>query len=435
MKKIIKLFVICTMAYLCNITAMGQEKIIEVDNHLDETSIIRAVNTKEWLVCNNSNGWSVFSLINETILATPQIHLGNVGNSDKIQIYDFEVFNDTVYFCGSVWFGENQQAVWGYFPLAGFPYVSVKYIVRNIKSLTKLDVFSIDPTRNEIHVVMVGQLDTEKGIVLDELRTAPNQFTEYTSEIYDEIVDFFFSDVAITDNFVVITSNPETLTIGHVLFIRKPTSLYTTIFSCAAWDYIIPGDVSWARLLEHCTNDVVVVVYSSTLTSIGVHSFLGTNPHINLKISTPKLNIADVKFDKKSEDLDILLKPSQLSQTSQDSSVILHLNQSLSYNGGPLFCHKYYDEDLNSLDWIPWENHFFVASGHDKDYSHLRVYKYQYDDWKNCTKQHILWAEKKDTKNTEHYNLLYNDCEIVMQEHRVSEKGLPLIIKCESREQ
>lgn len=431
MKKIIKLFVICTMAYLCNITAMGQEKIIEVDNHLDETSIIRAVNTKEWLVCDNNNGWSTFSLIDETLPTTQQIYLGNVGNSDKIQIYDFEVFNDTVYFCGSVWFGENQQAVWGYFPLAGFPYVSVKYIIRDIKSLTKLDVFSIDPTGNEIHVVMVGEQTTNRGVMVDEIRTAPGTFIEYTSDIYD-VVYKIFNDIAETDTYVVMTMHDGGMYYsgGQVLFINKPTTLNTTMFSSSAHIYSIPGSLS-AGLLEHCQADAIVVAYREIMGSVGVHSFTGPFTHANINISGDKIfSEMDLKFDKTYQDLDVLVKGHKNLFLAKDTSMILHLNQSLVSYGGPVFCHKYKDDFLNSLDWFSWGNYGFVASGHDKTNNFLRVYKYQYNNWGNCTEQEILEAKKKQMDVFSTCPFQYNSCEIVLYDYYASEKEVPLIIKC-----
>ncbi len=421
------------MAYFVCGQAIGQEKTIEVLNHPDETSIIRAVNTKEWLVCNNSNGWSVFSMINETLLTTQQIHLGNVGSSDKIQIYDFEVFNDTVYFCGSVWFGDNQKAVWGYFPLTGFPSVSVKYIVRNIISLTKLDVFSIDPTMTEIHVVMVGQRSMEHGIMVDEVRTGPGQFIEYIGELSDMVAESF-TDVAVTENFVVTSLKKFDLELqgGQVLFIHKPTSLSTTVFSNTAQTYTISGKFSIDGLLEHCKNDSVAFAYKGFQGYLNVHTFNGPSPREHLKIvGLHDYALADIKFDRTNEDLDILVWPAFELSRQLDTSIILHLSHSLAAYGGPLFCHKYYNQILHSLEWIPWENKRFVASGHDQTNSQLRVYKYQYDHWGICTQQRILQSEKLETKKFNSKDLQYSSREIELQETYVSEKAMSLSTICE----
>lgn len=433
MRRIIKLFIISTAMGLCSIVALGQEKTIEVLNHPDESSIIRAVDTREWLVCNNTNGWSVFSMIDEALPTTQQIHLGNVGSSDKIRIYDFEVFNDTVYFCGSVWFGDNQKAVWGYFPLTGFPSVNVRYIIRNMQNLTKLDVFSIDPTMNEIHVVMVGQQAPKHGIMVDEVRTGPGLFVEYTGELSDVVAEDF-TDVAVTEKYVVTSLKKYDLELqgGQVLFIRKPTSLHTTVFSNTAQTYTISGKLSIDGLLEHCKNDSVAFAYKGFQGYLNVHTFNGPSPREHLKVvGLHDYALADIKFDRTNEDLDILVRPALELSRPLDTSIILHLNHSLAAYGGPLFCHKYYNETLNSLEWIPWENKRFVASGHDQTSSQLRVYKYQYDYWGICTQQRILQSEKLETKKNNFKDLQYSSCEIELQETSVSEKAMSLSTICE----
>ena len=433
MKIISKIFIVCTMVCLCNTVAIGQEKIIEVKNFLDVSSIVRSVNDKDWLVCNNSLGQTKFSLVNESATSTPQLFLGYIDGTDSTRIFDFEVFNDTVYFCGATWYGSTSQAVWGYFPLAGFPSVSVKYIVRSMGYLSKIDVFSIDPTMNEVHVVMVGRLNQKNGIIVDEVRVAPDQFIEYAGTV-DDVVGRYYADVAVTDNYVVTSmraASGEILNNGQVLFISKPTTLSTSIFACAALSYPIPGNAS-AGLLEHCTGDAVVVVYGGIFNKIGIHSFIGTLPYSHLSIKGRKdYTLHDIKFDKTSEDLDILVKSMKSLSEAQDSSIILHLNQSLSTYGGPLFCHMYLDERLNSLDWIPWEKNCFVASGHDVGGSHLRVYKYQYNNWQNCTQQKIMQAEKLDMNEFKKVDLYYDACEVEMLELESYEMATPLTIICE----
>lgn len=342
------------------------------------------------------------------------------------------MFNDTVYFCGVTWYRSTSQAVWGYFPLAGFPSVNVKYIVRSMDWLSKIDVFSIDPTMNEVHVVMVGRLNSDKGIMVDEVRTAPDQFIEYTG-LVDDIEEKRFSDVAVTDNYVVMTMHDGGTYFagGEVLFINKPTTMYTTIFLCTARSYSIPQMNSTSGLLEYCKNDAVVVAYEGSFGNVGVHSFIGYTPHSHLKILMPQFNVYDIKFDEVSEDLDILVRPFKFATKVADSSMILHLNQSLVSYGGPLFCHKYMDERLNSLDWIPWEKNCFVASGHDVGGSHLRAYKYYYNNWGNCTQQQILQAVPLEKKDVVSEKLIYDECEVEMLELESYEMATPLTIICE----
>ena len=131
-----KILAFAAVALLLSSASFAQEKKIEVINQLDNYSLVRETNRGLWLVSNYFFGQTVFSMVDETQPATPQLWLGYVDGTDSLRVNDFEIFRDTVYFCGQVWRGKTSSGVWGYFPLNNFPNVTVSYNETNTESFS-----------------------------------------------------------------------------------------------------------------------------------------------------------------------------------------------------------------------------------------------------------------------------------------------------------
>ena len=97
-------------------SVFGQEMTRELLNHRDRYSIIREIKDGEWMVANFHDGEAVFSWVNESSPYTDQLYLMNYEGWDSTRVNDFVIFRDTVYFCGTIWFGnDDHEAFWGFF--------------------------------------------------------------------------------------------------------------------------------------------------------------------------------------------------------------------------------------------------------------------------------------------------------------------------------
>ena len=418
MNTIKRFFALATLVLLLPGCLNAQEKTTEVLNLSDVTSIVRETRSGLWLVCNNSSGRSRFTLVDESLTSADQLWLDYVDGTDSMRINDFEIFRDTVYFCGQIWYGDDSYGIWGYFPLNGFPSVDVYYNEVIGVSCHKLDVFSVDTTTIDLHVVLLGHMgDIDPDFVIDEVRLAPNFFTENKSYIFDNVPLMFFYDVEVTDLHVAISTSADN---GSVLFINKPTTIGTTIFTCTITQDILNVPKIGIILLEYCKNNYLVAVYKyKSIGYIHLFGFSTTTPLDHLSIDgTEDLCPRDVKFNRAKDDLDLLATPLEWFSRG-DSSMIYHLNYSLVAQGGPLFCHKYRDHKLNSLAWLSTRDKCFVASGHDINQHYLKLYRYQFDYWGECTEEVFSFARKQDVVEQQkkpqidfyHYNIQMSELE------------------------
>lgn len=393
MNTIKKFYALAAITMLLPGVVKSQEKTIEVQNLDDVTSIVRECRDGDWMVCNNSNGRTRFTKVNEYGSTADQLWLGYTVDSDSMRVNDFEIFRDTVYFCGQIWYWGYSYAVWGYFPVSGFPSLTVRYHEHDyIRSFKKMDVFSADTATVDLHVVLLADMEEEdmSDLVVDEVRTAPHTFNQNESPVFESQENYRFYDVEITDMHVAISTSMNS---GSVLFIDKPTTLSTSIFTSNAVNnplYTLPctGPIP----LEYCKNDILVAAFRTLFDqNLHVESFSLAVPQYHLSIDeTTLMYPVDLKFNRQKDALELLANP----YGNNTFSVIYHLNHSLTANGGPLFCHMFKPESLNSLEWLSSKDVFFVASGHDAGQQHLHLYKYRYDDWGECTEQLIANARK-----------------------------------------
>lgn len=431
-----KILAFAAVALLLSSASFAQEKKIEVINQLDSYSLVRETNRGLWLVSNYFFGQTVFSMVDETQPATQQLWLGYVDGTDSLRVNDFEIFRDTVYFCGQVWRGKTTSGIWGYFPLNNFPNVTVSYNETNTGSFSRLDVFSVDTTTIDLHVAMVGStpLFYSSIYIYDEVRTAPGAFDQYKSSLFDFFNSNRIYDVESTDNMVALSTSYDS---GSVFFFDKPIFTNTTFLSnFTVYNGLSDVLADYIRL-EYCTNNSLVAVYQEikngyfSYGDLHVHSFTYTTPHAHISIdNTSNLSPLDVKFNKADNELDILAAPITLSHRG-DSSMIFHLVPSLAYNGGWLFCHKFMGERLNSLAWLSTRGPWFVASGHDETQKHLRLYKYCYTDWGYCSEQvqeHSTGQKKKEQPLP--FDFTYSMDKVEMAVLKSYPMGKPLKIVC-----
>lgn len=386
-------------------SVFGQEMTRELLNHRDRYSIIREIKDGEWMVANFHDGEAVFSWVNESSPYTDQLYLMNYEGWDSTRVNDFVIFRDTVYFCGTIWFGnDDHEAFWGFFPLGGFPHVTVKYTGSIFKTLDQIQVFSVDSS-DDLHVVMLGKQwgkEWDLGVVVEEMRVTSYLFDENYSYIYEDTNHF--TDIIQTDSFIIVSSITEKdfmhLIDGRILSIAKPTVSHTSIFT---------GTTKWWRednaaseiLLTECEDDAFVSIHRNRLRTYYVNGYLNGFLHyasVNLN-SLMFTSLKDAAYSKDRKILEILFQIPINTSGSYGHSEIYQLSPSVVYSTNPIIpIRRYENELLQSLISLSTLKSGFIASGHDFGQNNLRVYRHIDYLWEECSMYRELEAKKGEFK-------------------------------------
>lgn len=384
----------------------GQEFIRELLNHKDRYSIVREIKEGEWMVSNFHDGEAIFSWVSESSPYADQLYLMNYVGWDSTRVNDFVIFRDTVYFCGTIWYDIGDQAAfWGYFPLAGFPYVTVKYTGSIFETLNQIQVFSVD-SLHDLHVVMVGEDWVDKeviGVVDEEIRINSYLFDQHYSYVYKDTNRF--DDIIQTDNFVVVSSrgiinNVYGPTEGRILSIHKPTIPHTSIFSNGGL-YWNTGKAFSRIVLANCEDDAFAAAFRDGIIN-GLYLVSGyTNGfqhYATVSLLTDIFeSVRDMSYSKDRKVLDILF---QYMASIYVGSKIFHLDPAILINPNTVTIngHKYDNELLNSLTSLSCLQSGFIASGYDKTLGNLRLYRYIEYLIKDCPEPISIDVESCDYK-------------------------------------
>lgn len=372
---------LATLLLLCATGPIqAQELILEVQNNKDRYSIVREIKDGEWMVSNFRDGEAVFSWITESSPYANQLSLLNYVGWDSSRVNDFVIFRDTVYFCGTIWRENSDQvAIWGFFPLAGFPYVTVRYSGSPFNTLNRIQVFSVD-SLFDLHVVMVGERWWDNdiiGVVDEEIRANSNMFDEHYSYVYKDTNHF--DDIILTDNFVVISSQKMhtqifTPTEGRILSIHKPTIPYTSIFANGGLYWNTSLSASWIDLAK-CEDDAFAAAFRYGASSI---SYLisgytnGFQHYATVSVLSDFLEkVWDMSYSKDRKVLDVLFR-----HDLNNISDIFHFDPAILIKPETVKGHRYRDELINSLTSLSYLQSGFIASGYNKNFGNLRLYRY-----------------------------------------------------------
>lgn len=257
----LKVFVYLLITFsACNECVANELIRTTVGNPISNHSIIRHCGGDTTVVCCNSNQ-PYFMLLDESSNISYPLFL------PINKVWDFEIDNDTVYFCGNTILSGIDIGVIGHFDvtlLASPSMVNVNYIyLDKMKNISALEVGHF---AGQKHVVVIGDdIDPahRTNRILDLI-----EFPTFWA-VYSDGADGYkehFSDLAITENYVVATSIlPDNN--GRVWYYNKPsTPLAATIFNGNADYSDMTYPIKGKYLVRHrqddefvtaCTNDTI----------------------------------------------------------------------------------------------------------------------------------------------------------------------------------
>ncbi len=241
------------------IVAAAQESIERLYSEYGNFSMIRPYGYNNWIIYSKAYDFCDFSLVQYGVSNVDLIHLPE----NFISISDFEVDSlyDMVYFCGMI---VDNVPCMGYFSMSSFPSTTINYIpLPCLKGLKHLELI---PFYNGTQVIMTGYTD-QHDVIVDVM---PNglgwKVRLITPYIPNSTGYYTCDDMAILDNFVVVTSNryevldnTETSLYPVLWYFTKPTTVTTPISSSSRVYLEVPCLYSSSISIRKCENDQFVI--------------------------------------------------------------------------------------------------------------------------------------------------------------------------------
>lgn len=372
--------------------AVGQEFIKRISLRSD-LSIVREVSGKEWLVCSydKNNNRSTFVVVRETDTTAQVLDLPL-----KYIVNDFEIYNDTVFFCGQVDTIENSVAIFGYFRYS--PSFANPVYCCHIAEAVKFDKLELYENNNKPHVVFTGKKDYKYGLLADAIKSAPNSW-DFATAFNMSGDNIIYDDVAIIKDYIIVTSRSIISDSGMINYFLKP-STYSTMFPNSIYGKIQYQPKSKILVTECSNNTFATLCMNSNSTYVMSRYNLIINS-VSLQSGSPFYGVCqDISYNKDSNSVEVLINDCQ--GDFSGSCILLHYSQSLPSFGISIPIHLYHPYIMYSIDYLKYNPLCFVASGSGAIGYYegiLRVFRYKYNEWHGCLNiKLIIPADKIENK-------------------------------------
>ena len=358
-------------------------------------TLVRDIGNNRSIICDKTGGNS----------NTPSFTMFIPGSStlsliiiDVDTIFDFEVFNDNVFFCGVKNNATGGYGVLGYFPLAGFPSTTVNYLkVSLFRRVRKLEVGYM---MGHTHIIAIG--DGIHGRA--ELVDAVDLGTTWNMNFFDASDDApMFIDLAITDNYVVVAAivNEGITCRARIYYFDKPTTPLGTLGPTNVPWRDIYDEASADIIIESCTGNAFVVAIASGVNVIFNTRFIivayDAFNHIStnhLVENTPLAKLEDIEYEKSTKVLELML---YINDGDTKYSVIYTLIPAMATSNLNAAGHLFYDICLSSLDKCSAQSNHFIAIGNYKLGANYMVHVlYDFNQWDRCSEYTENMIVKRD---------------------------------------
>ena len=352
--------------FSASIPSFGQEFIRgAIDYLICDTSIVRGTALDTVLVYNRKNT-STFMLVAASDLYAHSIYI------EPIYVNDFEIYKNSVYFCGYIKENNVKRAVVGLFDLDLFPNSNIYYYkLDDLFELRKLDVYTIEDIQGfeEVHLVATGSENGSRMNVLIDMRMFPPNpvscciyFSESENENYD--------DVAVTKKYIAVSARNKVQgnPVVDLLYFKKPSHTWQHIFSFNV-NIFHTGSPSPESpiILEYTKDDSIAAVYKITgfyqMAMLRLEALVDSYEIFEiLEDTTETVYPIDIKYNDRNSVYSILAQAKSF--LSDPAMQIYHVTP----------------EDLNGL----------TMAGQGKKYTDLLYMLWSLDFWLGSNKQFVV---------------------------------------------
>lgn len=232
-------------------------------------SIIRHYDGDTDIVCYHSPEGPFFMMYINGVPSTNVLYLQPMDT-----IHDFEIYEDTVYFCGNGNINRVGDAVVGYFAVADLTNLSLSNVAYiTLPALETVKAIEVGWFASRKHVVGVGKAINSEGMMVDMIDESAYWDVNLGEVGGDTIA---LSDLAITRTYVVVTSTKNaigTVVPGRLWLIEKPTTAGASLFPGSVTFYDHGTDVGSKYLVRTRCVDEFVTAHGPAIYSIGTTPF------------------------------------------------------------------------------------------------------------------------------------------------------------------
>lgn len=350
-------------------TAEAQEYIKEISGTDCSYSIVREYNTNTRIVYNNGSTSTIggeFLMVTETGVTTVLLTLG-----DDIAVSDFEISNDTVYFCGTSYLNYTRACL-GFFSLTSFPTTMVSaFFSTKFFSFGKLEVLN-SVYGGPKHLIMTGETMYHAHCLIDLPMPAYGAWTFHY--VFDE--DYYtFDDVAATDQYVAATARKTSGSKKGKVYVFDHPAPNGIIFNGAARYVNVDSSITSSMLLENEGNNLFDIAYRTTRSNqpyIIIDNFSAVFPgfmEVAIPANCSTHYPVEIKYNNSKSETDVL---SLMTTSTDTASIIYHCG----FNYFPyLYANQFNDQLITSIDYLTTDPGNFFAAGKGNN-GWLWVYKY-----------------------------------------------------------
>lgn len=448
MKNIIRL-ITCAMTalFLSFGEARADELIKTITNEQTGSgSIIRNYDGGLDVVCHHSTSDPFFMMYKNSSPVAYGLILDHMA-----RIYDFEIYNDTVYFCGISKKSKAGLAVIGYFDvntLLNSSPENVSYVA--LPSMEAVTAIEVGWFANRKHVVGVGVELGAEGAMVDMIDETTYWKVNLANVGGDTVS---LSDLAITDSLVVVTSkrNPTSLMpYGRLWLFDKPVASGASLFPCNVTfydhdDYVggkyFVKALRFNRYVTARANDFFVITSNDFVLSYYTGHTYDKSVAVE-EFTSFSCTVGGLDYEVTASTVAMLLKGVYYTQGIPHLKSVIYEIPDVATAPAIVPSHVYEGVLFESLDYV-WtfdidRQHFVstgfdVASGYGTPY--YMKFKYNFFDG-SCLEKNIAPAHKKNIAHRNYkkyiYNVLDNQIPEVLVEYK---KMMSIETQCNNHEQ
>lgn len=274
-----------------------QNTLYSIQNMDTRKSIVREYKENVFVVFNVNQGNS-FNLVDLTSLTVKSIDMLSIN------VNDFEIYNDYVYFCGMDggtpcvgWFEISTVFSGGSMVEAGtLPTLNCNEYSPNNHVYTDVKKIEVMDIGGSIHLLIVGNATCSSAPATPARYFADVFFNGNTWKMEATLEHsgiLYYDDVAVTDNYVVPVGHKNPANGEYIYALPKPVAPYTGLFfantpvpglhifnitlHAYAGSYCYIVDASSEFIIEHITNDIFATAcYGQCIPSGGSSYVSGT---------------------------------------------------------------------------------------------------------------------------------------------------------------
>lgn len=377
-------------------------------------SIVQNVDNTTKIVCNNYDGRATFIMFTDAS-TTASTLIFDQGFS----VSDFIIKENFVFFCGK---RENtssneQKAIFGYYNLSTFPNSTVYYYTHDdYVEFHKIESYTIySASAPENHIVMTAKTSQGSWNIVDSYEGVYNRWLFYSLYLYstDSLANHEMKDIAITDSYVIATSehihgsSSVPIHTVYTWWFTKPHVPNGNMFAPEVKRCSFSGRYTHNPVVEQCGGNRFVIAYGKENSYIVINEYNGVAPTNQLIIpvlfNTYPL---EMKMNPDSHEVDMLVyskTDAPFPFTIPASYYFVHVPLPVLHTGGTLDAHLFQSHIIHSFDYINTSN-CYIASGEKNDIVNvLKLYKYKYNFWGDCTTIQSYTSTNKYTERRPTY--------------------------------